>query len=125
MVNPLSQKKCRISELFCLARPSQKVQIGHHKSHHSGKPIYTLFSRPIHKKYRSANQTNKKAFISTKQTLFYIVSLFTCWTSFFIIVNLRLTRLWRRSNMRVKRPARSYKRACKMQRKGKANAVKR
>ena len=62
--NPLSQKMPLFAEIrresyFCLARPSQKVQIGHHKSHHSGKPIHTLFSRPIHKKYRSANQTSK------------------------------------------------------------------
>ena len=39
-----------------MVRPSQKIQIEHHKSHHSGKPIHTLLSRPIKKKL-SANQT--------------------------------------------------------------------
>ena len=32
---------------FCLAILTQKGQIGLHKSHHSGKPTYTLLSRPI------------------------------------------------------------------------------
>ena len=32
---------------FCLARPSQKGQIGHYKSHYSRKPIHALLSRPL------------------------------------------------------------------------------
>ena len=56
----------RRESYFCLARPSQKVQIGHHKSHHSGKPIFTLLSRPIRSTYRSANQTSS-LLIGTKE----------------------------------------------------------
>ena len=36
---------------FCLARPRQKVKTGHYKSHHRGKPIHTLLSRPIKSTY--------------------------------------------------------------------------
>ena len=49
----------RRESYFCLARPNQQGQIGHHKNHHSGKPIHTLLSRPIRSTYRSVNQTTK------------------------------------------------------------------
>ena len=47
----------RRESYFCLARPSQNKQIGHHKSHDSGKQIHTLLSRPIRSTYRSAIET--------------------------------------------------------------------